>query len=101
MSPLSRERRNEAIANKCSPSAHIDPGCLETAMRYSRFTALVKVPSRDTAVVVAALTRHVRKLPAALPRSLTWDRGLENAQNKSFTVATERKVSVCEPHRAL
>jgi IS30 family transposase len=30
--------------------------------RHSRFTALVKVPSKDTAVVVAALSRHVRKL---------------------------------------
>src|SRR6266436_2206541 len=34
--------------------------------RHSRFTALVKVSSKDTAVVVAALTRHVRKLPATL-----------------------------------
>ena len=57
--------------------------------RHSRFTALVKVPSKDTAVVVGALTRHVRKLPAALRRSLTWDRGLEMAKHKSFTVATE------------
>jgi hypothetical protein len=30
--------------------------------RHSRFTALVKVPSKDTAAVVAALSRHVRKL---------------------------------------
>jgi hypothetical protein len=33
--------------------------------RHSRFVALVKVPSKDTATAVAALTRHVRKLPAA------------------------------------
>jgi IS30 family transposase len=39
--------------------------------RHSRFTALVKVPSNDTAAVVAAPTRHFRKLPAALRRSLT------------------------------
>jgi transposase, IS30 family len=45
--------------------------------RHSRFTALVKVSSKDTAAVVAALTRHVRRLPASLRRSLTWDRGLE------------------------
>src|ERR1700730_18601334 len=31
--------------------------------RHSRFTALVKVPSKDTAAVVAALSRHVRKPP--------------------------------------
>jgi IS30 family transposase len=56
--------------------------------RHSRFVALVKVPSKDTATVVAALTRQVRKLPAALRGSLTWDRGLEMAKHKSFTVAT-------------
>ena len=66
--------------------------------RHSRFTALVKVPSKDTAVVVAALSQHVRKLPAALRRSLTWDRGLEMARHKTFTVATNVKVYFCDPH---
>jgi IS30 family transposase len=65
--------------------------------RHSRFTALVKVPSKDTATVVAALSRHVRKLPAALRRSLTWDRGLEMAKHKTFTVATNVKVYFCDP----
>jgi IS30 family transposase len=65
--------------------------------RHSRFTALIKVPGKDTAAVVAALTRHVRRLPASLRRSLTWDRGLEMAQHKSFTVATNVKVYFCDP----
>jgi IS30 family transposase len=65
--------------------------------RHSRFTMLVKVSSKDTATVVAALSRHVRKLPASLRRSLTWDRGLEMAQHKSFTVATNVKVYFCDP----
>src|SRR6202171_1133741 len=66
--------------------------------RHSRFTMLVKVPSKDTATVVAALGRHVRKLPASLRRSLTWDRGLEMAKHKTFTVATNVKVYFCDPH---
>jgi IS30 family transposase len=66
--------------------------------RHSRFTALVKVRNKDTAVVVAALSRQVRKLPAALRRSLTWDRGLEMAKHKTFTVATNVKVYFCDPH---
>src|SRR5262250_2187710 len=45
--------------------------------RQSRFVMLIKIPSRDTAQVVAALSKHVRKLPTTLRRSLTWDRGLE------------------------
>src|ERR1022692_2334546 len=65
--------------------------------RHSRFVMLVKVPSKDTATVVAALSRHVRKLPTSLRRSLTWDRGLEMAQHKSFTVDTEVKVYFCDP----
>ncbi len=65
--------------------------------RHSRFAMLVKVPSKDTVAVVTALSRHVRKLPASLRRSLTWDRGLEMAQHKSFSVATNVKVYFCDP----
>ena len=65
--------------------------------RHSRFTLLAKVPSKDTATVVAALSKHVRKLPLSLRRSLTWDRGLEMAKHKSFTVATNVKVYFCDP----
>ena len=56
---------------------------------------------KDTAAVVAALSRHVRKLPASLRRSLTWDRGLEMAQHKTFTVATKVHVYFCDPTEPL
>jgi IS30 family transposase len=65
--------------------------------RHSRFAMLIKVPSKNTEVVVAALSQHVRKLPATLRRSLTWDRGLEMAKHKDFTVATDVKVYFCDP----
>jgi IS30 family transposase len=65
--------------------------------RHSRFAMLIKVPSKDTEVVVAALSQHVRKLPATLRRSLTWDRGLEMAKHKTFTVATDVQVYFCDP----
>ena len=65
--------------------------------RHSRFCMLVKVPGKDTATVVAALSRHVGRLPATLRRSLTWDRGLEMAQHKSFTMATDVQVYFCDP----
>ena len=58
---------------------------------------LVKVPGKDTATVVAALSQHVLQLPQALRLSLTWDRGLEMAQHKSFTIATDMKVYFCDP----
>src|ERR1700676_3985893 len=65
--------------------------------RHSRFCMLVKVPGKDTATVVAALSQHVRGLPVTLRRSLTWDRGLEMAQHKTFTMATDVKVYFCDP----
>ncbi len=65
--------------------------------RHSRFVMLIKVPSKETEAVVAALSQHVRKLPVTLRRSLTWDRGLEMAKHKDFTVATDVKVYFCDP----
>jgi IS30 family transposase len=65
--------------------------------RHSRFAMLIKVPSKETEAVVAALSQHVRKLPATLKRSLTWDRGLEMAKHKDFTVATDMQVYFCDP----
>jgi len=39
--------------------------------RQSRFAMLIKVQGKDTAAVIGALSRHVRKLPRELRRSLT------------------------------
>jgi IS30 family transposase len=65
--------------------------------RKSRFTMLVKVDGKDTKTVVSALTRHVKKLPRCLRESLTWDRGMELANHKAFTMATDTKVHFCDP----
>jgi IS30 family transposase len=65
--------------------------------RQSRFVLLVRVPAADSASVVTALARRVRRLPTALRRSLTWDRGKEMAQHKHFTIATEVQVYFCDP----
>ena len=46
---------------------------------------------------MTALTKQVRKLPAELRRSLTWDRGMELAEHKRFTVATDVQVYFCDP----
>jgi IS30 family transposase len=65
--------------------------------RQSRFTTLIKIPNRETETVAVALSRHIRKLPASLKRSLTWNRGLEMAKHPKFTVATNVKVYFCNP----
>lgn len=39
----------------------------------------------------------MRKLPAQLRRSLTWDRGHEMTEHKNLTLATDMKVYFCDP----
>jgi IS30 family transposase len=65
--------------------------------RQSRFTMLVKLQGKDTATVVTALSKQVRKLPSELRRSLTWDRGMEMAEHTRFTISTDVKVYFCDP----
>ena len=65
--------------------------------RQSRFTMLVKVDGKDARSVVSALSRQVKKLPRQLRVSLTWDRGMEFADHKSFIMATETNVDFCDP----
>jgi IS30 family transposase len=66
--------------------------------RRSRFVMLVRLPGKDTHSVVRALTRRVRALPNGLMSSLTWDRGMELAAHKTFSVATNVQVYFCDPH---
>jgi IS30 family transposase len=65
--------------------------------RHSRFTSLIRVSDQKTETVVRALTRHVRNLPRALRRSLTWDQGKEMTQHANFSVATDLQVYFCDP----
>src|SRR5688572_940443 len=66
--------------------------------RRSRFVILVKLSEKRTDVVVDALIKAVRKLPTALRKSLTWDRGSELTDHAKFTVATDVKVYFCDPY---
>jgi IS30 family transposase len=65
--------------------------------RSSRFVMLVGVGAKDTTSVVAALSEQIRRLPEAMMDTLTWDRGTEMADHKTFTVATDVKVYFCDP----
>jgi IS30 family transposase len=65
--------------------------------RHSRFLMLVHVEGKDSDSVVRALTRQVQQLPQGLMSSLTWDRGMELAEHKRFTVSTDVLVYFCDP----
>lgn len=65
--------------------------------RSSRYTLLVKLTGNDTHTVVSAITQKIIELPQQLKKSLTWDRGMELAQHKLFTIDTNIKVYFCDP----
>ena len=65
--------------------------------RHSRYVMLAKIAGKDTATVVTTLIELARQLPGELYRSLTWDRGLEMADHKRFTLATDIAVYFCDP----
>ena len=67
--------------------------------RHSRFAMLIRVRSKETEVVVTALSRHVRKLPATLKRSLVgpWTgdgetRGLDGGYRCAGFISAIRKA---------
>jgi IS30 family transposase len=66
--------------------------------RPSRFVMLAEVGNKDSHSVIQALIKQSRKLPKELYRSLTWDRGTEMAGHKTFTLATDIDVFLCDPH---
>jgi len=65
--------------------------------RSSRFVQLVKLENKTTDCVIAALTAKVQELPEQLKQPLTWDRGLEMAKHKQFTIDTGVQVYFCDP----
>lgn len=66
--------------------------------RHTRYVMLVKVNRKDSETVINALIKHSSKLPQELYKSLTWDRGSEITNHKQFTLATDIKVYLCDPH---
>ncbi len=65
--------------------------------RWSRYVHLVRVTGKDTETVTAALIREVKRVPAGVMATLTWDRGKEMAGHQTFTVATDVAVYFCDP----
>jgi IS30 family transposase len=57
----------------------------------------VKVADKSAPAVVQALIKQVRRLPTELKKSLTWDRDLEMAHHKNFSIATRMDIYFCDP----
>ena len=65
--------------------------------RQSRFVIMVKIADKRTEVVVAARIKAVRKLPIALRRSLTWDRGAALANHAQYNCCYRRASIFLRP----
>jgi IS30 family transposase len=103
--PVSIRQRPPSVADRAVPG-HWEGDLLAGAHhsyiatlveRQSRYVQLIRVPRKDTATVIRALTRSVRRLPAGLMHTLTWDRGTEMADHQHFTLATQVQVYFCDP----
>jgi len=67
--------------------------------RHSRFLLLASLPARHTALdLKAELTPIIATLPAALRRSLTWDRGSEMAEHANIAVDADIRIFFADPH---
>ena len=93
--PMWDSKLRQAAGYKNSAAGYI--AYMTLVERQSRFVIIVKVAYKRSDIVVAALIKAVRKLPIALRRSLTWDRGAELANHAQFTVATDVQVYFCDP----
>lgn len=65
--------------------------------RQSRYTIIAKLDGKDTISVTRALCQEMQKLPEFQRKTMTWDRGMELALHKNFTLATNIQVYFCDP----
>jgi IS30 family transposase len=66
--------------------------------RSTRYVMLAKVDDQRAETVRVALEQLVKRLPAELFKSLTWDQGREMSEHAKFKMNTQVDVYFCDPH---
>ena len=66
--------------------------------RQTRFLLLVPLTRKNATSVRQAFAVAIRRLPAALRQSLTYDQGSEMYQHQRFAMETAMTVYFCHPH---
>ena len=66
--------------------------------RTTGFVLLLHLPDNHGAVAVQeAMIAAMRRLPERLRKTVTWDQGIEMANHRQITLATDVKIYFCDP----
>lgn len=66
--------------------------------RVTRFTVLVRMPTRKADVVASAFAGALNAVPGSLRKTLTYDQGKELAQHESLALSTGMRIFFADPH---
>ena len=66
--------------------------------RKTRFVVLCKMDGNGAAAVLDSFTRQMKRLPAALRKSMTYDRGSEMACHPELSRRLRIDIWFCDPH---
>lgn len=66
--------------------------------RHSRYLILVRVDDGSAEAVCRGMARQFRRLPQALRKTLTYDRGKEMAQHERLAEKTALRIYFADPH---
>ena len=67
--------------------------------RTSRYIMLVKIDALDSLSVVNAFAKRLKRVPPALRKSMTYDRGTEMARHKELSKRLNLDIFFCDPYR--
>ncbi|MGH8632163.1 MAG: IS30 family transposase [Burkholderiales bacterium] len=66
--------------------------------RQSRYLILARLPGQTAPAVRQGFARRLRRLPASLRKTLTYDRGAEMAEHEALTRSVQIRVYFADPH---
>lgn len=66
--------------------------------RSSRYVMLVKLNGFGSTPVLEGFTKRLRRVPASLRKTLTYDQGAEMAQHETLAKRLHMDVFFCDPH---
>jgi IS30 family transposase len=69
--------------------------------RKTRFVVLCKMNGNDAEAVLDSFTRQMKRLPAALRKCMTYDRGSEMACHPELASRLKIDIWFCDPHAPL